>query len=57
MQPQPVRRAPSPPSQVAIAQASSEPLSDWAVASLLGGIYLGGLTGVVGVLYTLSGLL
>jgi hypothetical protein len=39
---------------IAVARQPDQPLSDWAVVSLLGGTYLGGLTLVVGVLYAFS---
>jgi hypothetical protein len=39
---------------IAIARERDEPLSDWAIVSLLGGTYLAGLGAFLGVVYALN---
>jgi hypothetical protein len=39
---------------IAVAQERNEPLSDWALVSLLGGTYLAGLGAFLGVVYALN---
>jgi hypothetical protein len=58
MQFQPHTRQPGErPQAKAIARSSEEPLSDWALVSLLGGVYLGGLGAFLGVVYAANILL
>ncbi len=47
MQSQRLPRAPGEQTAVSTARAQDEPLNDWALVGLLGGIYLGGLGGFV----------
>ena len=55
MSPKPLNRTPTRETRaVVLARSLGEPLSDGAVLALLGGIYLGGLTIGVGLLYAVS---
>ena len=45
------------PQAKALARSNDEPLSDWALVSLLGGLYLGGLGAFLAVVYAANLLL
>ena len=45
------------PRVVAIARSQEAPLSDWALVTLLGGVYVGCLSAFLGVVYALNQLL
>ena len=57
MQPQHHTRNPGHQAAEAAARPNDEPLSDWAIVTLLGGTYIGGLAAFVATTYAISLLL